>query len=348
MILLQKMENYMNTPYVIFHKSLLEANYHTMCNCLAVDKLFYATKPNIEDITFKTLAECGANFEIVSSKEQSKLLAMGVKSENIICSLPIKTIEDLKIMYTNGCRYFVYDCIQELEHLENHCPEAKKILRISLNDIFYDEIGYGMDFDDIIALLNKGFVPDGYTFYAFCETEEMRKNVFEKTFERLLFFLSFHNNKKTLINIGGNFKNPKLDENEFFVYVNQLIGDIKKKYNNVIFYAEPGRAIVQDAFDIVTTVLIKKEDRVYIDAHSQIIKMPPLDIAPFSDEIKTSENEQIYFHEYLCSNNLLFSKNINFSINEGMQLILKGCGAYSFCFANRFHSTDKPCIIEGE
>lgn len=336
----------MNTPYVIVYPNRIKENYKVMYECLEVDKLFYATKPNVENITFQTLAECGANFEIVSSKEMIRLIKLGVDPENIICSVPIKPIEDLKKMYSLGCRYFVYDCIQELNHLKQYCPEAKKILRLSLKSIFCDEIGYGMDIDDVMNLVKNGFIPDGYTFYVLCNNEETRKDIFAKIFDLLDSILHFHSARDVLINIGGNFMNPKLVGDAFFTHINQLIRNIKANYKNTIFYAEPGRAIVQDAFDIVTTVLVKKDDRVYIDAHSQIVKIPPLDVFPFFDEKGTNGIKSVCFNEYLCSNYVLFEKEINFNIQEGMKLILKGCGAYSFCFANRFHSTGYPKIIE--
>ena len=335
----------MNTPYIIAHKKKIVDNYLTMCSLLPVDKVFYATKPNIENITFQVLAENNAKFEVVSSREMHRLIKLGVKPCDIICSVPIKPIDDLRKMYMLGCRYFVYDCLQELEHLNKYCKESKKILRLSVHDFFNDEIGYGMCFKDVYELLRNDFIPDGYTFYVLCNDDLKRKEIFEKIFKELFILLSFHQERNTIVNIGGNFKKIEDSNSGFYNNLKSLIDDIRKYYKHVVFYAEPGRAIVQDAFDIITTVLLRKDKIIYIDAHSQIIKIPPLSVKPYRDS-HLQDNVQIYmFHESLCSNYALFESEINFNICENMKLILEGCGAYATCFANRFHSTGYPKLV---
>lgn len=332
----------MNTPFFLVDTERIIVNYKKLKKELPVEQIFYATKPNNEEITINTLKNINASFEIVSSLEMKRLLELGVEEKNIICSLPIKKSIEIENLYKLGCRYFVYDDEKEYDKLIKISPKAKKIARLSVTSISDNDIGFGLEISQLKEMILKNKKPDGYTFYL------LNHNQWEKKlgiiFSWIQELLNFHDrSQEVTINIGGNY--PIASQNDHNVYgkLTKMVNDIKSKCPNVHFIAEPGRSVINDAFSLVTTVIDVRENDVYIDAHSQILKIAPTQVD--ISEKKKYKRRKVRFYETLCSQYILFEKEIDYEISIGMKLVLKSCGAYSICFSNNFHSTGKPEIV---
>lgn len=334
----------MKTPYFTVSPSKIVENYRMLAEMLPVEGVYYATKPNSENITLRTLVDIGGAFEINSANEMKILLKMGARAENIICSRPIKTTLELREMYNYGCRYFVYDDISEYKNLFNYSPEALKIARINICDISSGDIDYGMETHTIKRMIEENMIPDGYTFYVL-NTKE-RNDIFRKICSRVEELLKLHRpDQSILINLGGNHPLPSSFSRDYYKCLYEITQKLRNVHSNIHFIAEPGRSVVNNAFDLVTTILlIKKNINIYVDAHSQILKLPPMAIYPIS-EVEACNPFRVSFYESLCSNYKLFDAEINFRPSPGTRLLLKSCGSYSICFANHFHSTGKPKIV---
>lgn len=116
----------MNTPYFQFSKSKIAENWRYMKNSLSSCSLYYALKANSANGVINALIDVDASFDVASINEFDMLISKKVNPEDIICSLPVKSTEMIQHLYHRGCRYFVFDCYEELVKLREHAPESKK------------------------------------------------------------------------------------------------------------------------------------------------------------------------------------------------------------------------------
>ena len=342
----------METPFYKVDINKIHDNYKILCDILNFATVYYATKPNFEEIIIKALVDKNASFEISSFNEMQALLDFGVSSEKIICSVPIKSCETIINLYQKGCRYFVFDSIVELEKLVIHAPDAKKIVRLYVADLIEGEIDLGMYEKDILSLVkNNEFFSkniDGFTFYIL--NNQNKFDIFEQVFRRIEGILEILNKNNLIVNIGGNLPFPTNTNKSFFAMIEQWYRKFHDKYS-VIFLSEPGRTILKDAITLHTKIILIKEKSdgcvVYIDASSQIVKLNPTgSITVNGGECKKNAvKTKYYFYESLCSHYLLFTREMEERLWIGDTLAIHNYGAYSSCFANHFHGLSIPKYV---
>lgn len=61
-------------------------------------------------------------------------------------------------------------------------------------------------------------------------------------------------------------------------------------------------------------------------------------------EVNTIETNY-KFYGITCSHQLLFSKNLKYTINEGDILEFINYGSYTICLSNNFHSWHRPYVL---
>ena len=333
----------MDTPYYLFDTNIVKQNYDMLKNSLAVDRLFYALKPNSEDRILEVLNTNGANFEIASVGELEKLKRMNVNSERIICSLPVKSDEMIESMYRYGIRYFVFDTEYEYLKLRRLASDAKLILRIDITDIAEKTIEFGMAYENFAEALQKGTLRsehiDGITFYI-SKNKDADKII--KALEYSEHFLK-HLNKKSILNIGGNYRLPTEVSSDFYERLNRKLSSLKEKYGCILF-AEPGRSVVKSAGKLITSVIGVKRDKkyVYIDAGIPTgISYCPNEIVNLTRQEETEPIEYSFF-DITCSHRLLFKTRLPFDININDHLEFRNFGSYSICKSSNFHGWETP------
>lgn len=337
----------MKTPYYSFRKEKITANYLCFKDILFVDKLFYALKPNGEEEVLNVLNEVNANFEVASVGEFKKLKNIGVESNRIICSLPIKPVEWLKELYDAGVDYFVFDNIDEYNKLRKYAPRSRKIIRIDINDIVQDTIEYGISFDSFMKYSDCQLSDiSGITFYI---SHNHRIDKLLKVLDYCDVILGYLGHNK-IINIGGNYRLPHDLETGFYERLNRRLKGLKQKHKCVI-YAEPGRSIVKDAGSLITRVeCVKAKDRViyvYIDAGIPTgISYAPQVIKNIEGSGDVASEEQTYhFYDITCSHRILFTYRTKEVYSVGDILELKDFGCYSISKASQFHGWDLPAVV---
>ncbi len=333
----------MDTPYYLFDTNTVKQNHDILKNHLAVDKLFYALKPNSEDRILSVLNANGANFEIASTGELEKLKKLNVEPERIICSLPIKSEKMIESMYNYGIHYFVFDTELEYFKLRQMACDAKLMLRIDITDIAENTIEFGMTYERFIDALKKGTLEsehiDGITFYI-----SKNKNI-DKTIRVLEYSEHFLKllNKKAILNIGGNYRLPNEISLDFYGILNRKLSSLKEKYECILF-AEPGRSIVKSAGKLITSVIGVKRDKkyVYIDAGMPTgISYCPNEIINLTGREVTEPIEYSFF-DITCSHRLLFKTWLPFDININDHLEFRNFGSYSICKSSNFHGWETP------
>jgi len=346
----ERIKQMRKTPYYIFDRNKIIKNYEEMKSNLYLCDIYYALKPNSDFNVLKILNELNSNYEVASIEELQKIQSLGVSSDKVICSLPIKSKEFIEYGYEYGCRYFVFDDIKELKKIIAIASDSKKILRIYIGDIIKNSIGYGMKINDFYDLCNNN--PeliqeiDGITFY-------VSKN---KNIGQLLSILNFTdkylvklNKENLLLNIGGNYRGLNEVKKDFYDKLNIKLEEMKEKFNLKLL-AEPGHGIVKNTGSLVTKVIMTKTCidgiSVYIDAGTPTgVLFKPSEIELVSEnEIEVSAPIKYYFYGITCSHQLLFSTYLQFNINDDDFLRFGNYGSYTLCMANDFHSWHRPNV----
>lgn len=291
------------------------------------------------------LNDIGCDFEVASEGEFDKLINIGVDSNKIICSLPVKKISTIEYLYKKGCRYFVFDDKRELEKLAELAPQSKKILRIYVADVTPENIEFGMTYSEFQSvsessdLINK---IDGLTFYILNNVDIDR---LEKVLSRCeKFFEKLKANNK-ILNIGGNYDLGRNLTPNFYERLQKRINNMIEKYGITVI-AEPGRSIVKTAVKLFTEVVLIKDrgeyKQIFIDASSQIVKLKPSNVTLVNRKNFSDKKHMYKFYENLCSHYKLFEMELDFEISEGDVLSLEDYGCYSICFSNGFHGAYPP------
>lgn len=338
----------METLYYEFDLCKIGRNYLDLVKAINPKRMFYAVKANGEIPLLKKLDSIGASFEIASRGELQKLRLLGVESNRIICSTPIKSEDTIVNLYENGIGYFVFDNLDEFSKIKKLAPKSLKILRINLTNSIPDTIRFGMDYQDFVSLLSAGALNaqevDGITFYLTKNRDTKRLELALNLAEQFLRLLK----KPAILNIGGNYRLPdELNDDYYSVLQNQLFR-LKQQFDCIV-YAEPGRSIVKSAGCLVCQVIgyKPKEGFVYLDAGLPSgISYKPNRILNMS----TTSSCSLEFHKYVffdstCSHAELFSDELPFDINLGDRLVFENFGSYSICKANEFHGWEKPFCV---
>lgn len=333
----------MNTPYYEFNLSTIEDNYNCLLKTIHVDKLFYALKANGEKNILRKLNSIGACFEIASIGEFKLLEEIGVKSDRIICSLPIKTVTMIEFLYSHGVNYFVFDSLPEYYKIKKIAPNSKKIMRLYINDIADYTIEFGMKIEELTNELKKtDFEVDGVTFYL-----SKNKNIsyLKRVLNRCQDALSLIGHNK-ILNIGGNYRLPHEVSEDYYHELNTILHELKNK-TKCIIYAEPGRSIVKSAGQLITTVIAVKKNSdttyVYIDGGLPTgISYAPTNITFAYNKHKIKNTQRYQFYDITCSHRMLFDISINYNIEVNDILIFNNFGSYSVAKYSNFHGWEKP------
>ncbi len=340
----------MKTPLYVFSEEKIRENYKKIVSVMNKIKICYAMKANSEEGVLRILAEEGAWFECASKGEFDIASQVGIRPEQIIFGLPIKTEETITYVYERGERYFVFDDVVELEKLIKLAPNSNKLLRIKVNDISPDTIDFGMSMERIMENTKNWLkYVDGITFHI---SNNSNLEVFGEVSRRvceILEILNKNSKKKYIVNIGGGLSLSA--GQDFYDGINKIIEGFMEAYD-VEFYAEPGEAIVNTSGKFYTKVIMTKRNGrlvdVYIDAgipQGIAVRRIPSAINIYGCSRVKDEKVIYRFIDCTCMGAALFTKRTNLDIQDDDILEFEGCGAYSVPFCNDFHAYEKCRIL---
>ena len=118
--------------------------------------LFYAVKTNPDSKILERCLKNKTGYDVASSFEINKVMAMGVKPEDCIYASPIKKVDDLLLAKKFGIKMMTFDCSEELYKIKKHYPGAECVLRIATKKttaIFNLSEKYGACMSEVPELL---------------------------------------------------------------------------------------------------------------------------------------------------------------------------------------------------
>lgn len=256
-----------STPFMLIRKSVLEKQCTTFRKHLPGVDIYYAIKANPNVDVIKTFLHLGARFDVASASEMNLVLSLGARPDRIIFANPVKSIADIVEARKRRVTFMVFDNEPELYKIAKHCPGARLLLRIkvdNLGSLVELSLKFGADSDQAVFLLRKakqlGLKPLGISFHVgsqctnpenYVRALERSAAIFQESKEESL--------PLSILDIGGGFPIRHFDRDthpDFETIARSLKGEKKRLFpKDVKLIAEPGRFLVGPAGILVTQVV---------------------------------------------------------------------------------------------
>lgn len=353
-IKVKKLAETHETPFYALNLSRIRENARRFTTAVPNSKVFYAIKANSDSMILKELYSEGVFFDVASSGEIEQCKSLGISSEHMIFSNPIKKHTEIKNAFEKGIRFFAFDNYFELEKLALHAPGSNVYLRLcvyganskqNLNEKFGAMQEEAVDL--MLEAAKKGLKPVGIAFHvgsqcssakdytlALIQTSEIMKELLKRGIN-----LEF-------VNVGGgfpvNYTNETYDLNEYFREIRETTA---KFLPGTQIFMEPGRAMVGDSTSIVFSV-IGKNSRAgktwyYVDesVYSSFLDCLSMDQKFSYYAIKKGKTESAVIAGRTCASEDVIAKDIKLpKLEIGDKIIVKNAGAYTKTFNTNFNS----------
>ncbi len=258
------------TPTLVISRSVVRRNYEAMKSAMPNVELFYAAKSNPAHPLLRTLCESGSSCDVCSWGEMKAALDAGFTGENMIHTHPCKTESNITQCWDAGMRWFVIDCVPELDKMARWAPDANLILRLaatSQSSLINLSAKFGCDPDDAMRILRearrRGLNVKGISFHVGSQCLN------PADYERMLYKTREVWDEATaegfeleMLDVGGGFPAPyRRPVMSLEAFCHQLDNALTKTFGdlNVRIIAEPGRGISAETMTLVTKVLGKNK-----------------------------------------------------------------------------------------
>jgi ornithine decarboxylase len=236
-------------------------------------ELYYAIKANSSPELIRLFADAGLSFDVASAGELALVQSLGITSDRLFLSTPLKTRETLGAMFQHEVPYAAVDTIDEVERISafkkaGHYPYAPALfvrIRVESRHVEIDlNKKFGCTLDEALAIIQRaadfGLPLGGVCFHVGSQSTtadnyflgiERAMRVAKEAWKRFKIRLP-------VINIGGGFCDSDAADAAGIDIANlyQAIGTACEAAILAGFkvIAEPGRALVASAGAVVTSV----------------------------------------------------------------------------------------------
>jgi len=114
------------TPALFIDRSRIRQNYLDLKKALPPFRIAYAIKSNSHPEIIEILKKEGSHFETASIAEIEKLLAMGIKAEEIVLSNPVKAPTAIARALAHGVTIQSFDSVEELEKFKPYATAGSQ------------------------------------------------------------------------------------------------------------------------------------------------------------------------------------------------------------------------------
>ena len=263
------------TPFLVVDLATIDRQYDEMLRHFPYARAYYAVKANPAPQVLTLLRDKGACFDIASTYELDKVLALGVTPDRISFGNTIKKAKDIRTFYQKGVRMFATDSEADLRNIAKAAPGSRIYARIltegtltadwPLSRKFGCESDMAMDL--LILARDLGLEPYGVSFHVGSQQREIGawdaalgkvKVIFNRLWEEDRI-------KLKMINMGGGFPANYLQRtNELAIYAEEITRFLHEDFMDEMpeIIIEPGRSMVSNAGVLVSeVVLIARKSR---------------------------------------------------------------------------------------
>jgi ornithine decarboxylase len=254
------------TPVLVIDTATLKRTAAVFASYAPAIATYYAVKANADADVLQTLAAEGIGFEVASEAELATLLSLGVTSDRIITSNPIKSPSFIDAIHAVGINRFVVDSPDEIDKLAARTPGCSVLLRLAV-----DNTGSTWPLDEKFAAtavetielalhaVEAGLTPTGITFhvgsqctnpYAWTTALRDAKAVWDE--------VKTHGINFDTLNVGGGFPAAHDDvQPDHARSLDSIVEAIAGFPDATTIEVEPGRGLVGDAGVLVSRVVGK-------------------------------------------------------------------------------------------
>lgn len=360
------------TPAWLLDSDIAAKQYHRFSELFEYATVAYAVKANPHPVLLERLHTIGAHFCVVSSSHLRTLLQLGVPTQRIIYSHPVKSPEAIQFALEAGVRRFCCDSLLEIEKIADFHIPTEIFIRVRVSShkaiaSFQDK--FGASPEDALELMREAgrreLHPIGFTFHvgsqclspvAWVETIQQLSSVWKAV--QAEYGLHF-------INLGGGFPVPYSptqtpEIGQLSQYIRRAIETYLPNAREIVI--EPGRAIAGPSACLLTSVIGSAtrrdgNDWAYLDAGifsglSETLdgiqyptKMIPSASGPKpSGNILNTEEK----HSYLLAGptcdpiDRMFSITTQGPLKVGDRILFTHIGAYGYTLETLFNGFAMP------
>ena len=121
------------TPCVVVDLLTIRQQYHTLRDALPDALIYYAVKANPAVPVLKALSRLDIGFDLASTGEIDRCLALGIPVERFCFGNTIKRERDIGWAHSLGLDLFAFDSPAELDKLARSAPGARVFCRLSIH-----------------------------------------------------------------------------------------------------------------------------------------------------------------------------------------------------------------------
>ena len=343
-------------PSYLFHPGAITANYQ-LFKAGFPGRIVYAVKANDEPVLLRFLVQSGVNAFDVASLYEVQLMSKLAPGAELFFMNPVKCPHAIAEAYNQfGVRNFVLDSEAELHKIveaTNNAQDLHLFVRIAVcnqSSVINLGLKFGIAADEALALLEKVNSHAQKTSICFhvgsqCKEPESYVNALDAT-QELIEKLSF---KVTAIDIGGGFPaNYKQHAvHPLKAFLEHLQVPLRRFASDVLLLAEPGRALVAEGYSLLTKVLGRKDNQLYLndgrygglfEIHADIV-FPAVAYSGDQSKVLDSHMDQFKLWGPSCDSydDVEGSFLLPANINEGDYIEFSCAGAYSKVFRSNFN-----------
>ncbi|MDH5717071.1 MAG: type III PLP-dependent enzyme [Spirochaetia bacterium] len=353
----------MKTPVLLMNKSKIINNYNEIRKAFFDFKVAYAIKANNNTEILNSLLEENAYFETASFFEIKKLLSLGVSSNNIIFSNPVKSPEEIYAAVSNNITVFAFDSIGELEKIYPYKKKINLQFRIEVpneGSLWPLSGKFGCPeelWEKVFSYMKEKEIElSGITFHVGSQCERLNSwHMAMTTAKKALKLSQKYNLNPNTLNIGGGFpvylgrEIPSVNDISKIIY--EHLNNWKNEGINITnFYAEPGRFITGDAGIIVSKIIgiaeRKEKKWVFLDTGVFTGMMETIDGITYP--IKSTgkgKKERVMLCGPTCdSMDKMYEAEIPSPI-VGDKIYFLSSGAYTTVYASNFNGFSIPEVF---
>ncbi|NLY57946.1 MAG: type III PLP-dependent enzyme [Gammaproteobacteria bacterium] len=285
------------TPFLVVDLKTIDRAYDDLVAGFPYAKVYYAVKANPANEVLGLLQNKGSNFDIASIYELDKVLALGVKPEQISYGNTIKKSKDIRAFYEKGVRLFATDSEADLRNIAKAAPGSKVYVRIltegsttadwPLSRKFGCQSDMAMDL--LVLARELGLVPYGVSFHVGSQQRDIGawdgaiakvKVIFERLKNEDGIILQ-------MINMGGGFPANYLTKtNTLQTYAEEITRFLHEDFGDDLpeIILEPGRSLIANAGILVSEVVLVSRK-----SHTALERWIFTDVGKFSGLVETMD-----------------------------------------------------------
>lgn len=361
------------SPLYIYSRTDIENNWRKFDQAFGIHPhlICYAVKANSNLAVLNVLAKLGSGFDIVSIGELERVLAAGGEAGKCVFSGVAKTIKEIERALKVGVRCFNVESASELSRIESVAESIGKQALISIRinpnvdakthpyiSTGLKENKFGIDMRDAIDLYQQAQSSRYLNVQGIdCHIGSQITDVspFLDALDKVLVLLEQLKGKGIDIihldlggGIGINYNGEQT------IDIQNYIGAIISKVENIEIILEPGRAIVGNAGVFITKVEFLKQNldhsfAIVDGAMNDLLRPSFYNIYHHHQVLPINENSTGTQANWdlvgpICETGDFLAKNRNLSLCEGDYLALMSAGAYGFTMSSNYNS--RPRVTE--